>query len=285
MIPPRFVDAHVHFWDPRRLDYAWLPSVPPLHRPFLPGDLVDAAGTAQAEALVFVECGRQADQSVDEARWITELAVREPRLRAIVAHASLERGAGVETELAALAALPLVKGVRRLLQDEPDDEFCLRPAFVDGIRRLARFGFSSDLCIRHPQLPAVTELVRRCPEVSFVLDHLAKPAIRDRQLDPWRGHLAELARLPNVVCKISGLTTEADPAHWQPADLRPYLQHALECFGFERVLFGGDWPVATLATTYPRWLETIAETFAEATEAQREALFRANARRVYRFAL
>ena len=281
---PRLVDAHVHFWDPRRLDYSWLPSVPPLHRAFLPADYAAALPPVEVEAMIFVECGRAATQNLDEARWVSDLAKHEPRLRGIVAHVSLEDGPGIEADLAELAANPRVKGVRRLLQDESDPAFCLRPEFIDGTRRLARHGFSLDLCIRHAQLPSVTELVRRCPEVSFVLDHLGKPAIRDRQLDPWRAHLADLARLPNVWCKVSGLATEADPERWQPDDLRPYIRHAIDCFGFGRVLFGGDWPVATLATTYPRWVEALGAAVADAREDQRDALFRGNALRCYRLA-
>lgn len=276
-----FVDTHVHFWDPRRLNYSWLGSVPTLNRSFQPADLT-AASPVQPEAIVFVEAGRDPTQNVDEVRWIEELAARDPRVRGIVAHANLERGSTVLAELSALTKHPLVRGVRRLLQDESDPGFCLRPEFVEGTRQLARFGLSLDLCIRHHQLRSVTELVRRCPEVSFVLDHLGKPGIRDRQLDPWRGDLAELARLPNVRCKISGLVTEADLAAWCLADLRPYIRHAIDAFGFERVMFGGDWPVSTLATSYERWVETLAEAVSDATEAQRDALFRVNGTACYR---
>ncbi len=284
MSPPRVIDSHVHFWDPSTLPYPWLASVPRLNRSFLPSDLAADAGTVAIEALVFVEAGREPDRNLDEARWVTRLAEREPRIQAIVAHAPLELGAAVESDLAALASLPLVKGVRRLLQDEPDDRFCLRPGFVEGIRRLARFGFSADLCIYHRQLPAVLELVRQCPEIAFVLDHVAKPPIRDRLLDPWRSHLEDLARFPNVVCKISGMVTEADHAGWQPSDLRPYVEHVVDRFGFGRVLYGSDWPVATLATEYSRWVETLTDLLGGANSAERDAFFHGNARRCYRLA-
>lgn len=276
------IDTHVHLWNPERLRYGWLKNVPALNRPFLPADFRAASESAGLEKLIFVECGRDPDQGFEEASWVTDLAREEPRLAGIVAHAAVEKGGLVTGELQALARLPLVRGVRRLLQDEADPEFCLRRDFVAGVRGLAEFGFSFDLCIYHHQLAAVTELVRRCPEVTFILDHLGKPAVKDRLFEPWATRLRALATLPNVWCKLSGLTTEADPARWQPADLRPYLDHALDCFGYGRVMFGGDWPVSTLATTYPRWVEVVHDAVASAPETDRERLFRTNALACYR---
>ena len=283
MPPFPVIDGHVHFWDPARLHYAWLGSVPPLNRAFLPADFAAASPPVTVEGIVFVEAGRDPAQNLDEARWIAELAACEPRLRGMVAHVALERGAeAVRNDLAALAAIPLVKGVRRLLQDESDDAFCLRPAFVEGVQSLAPFGFTFDLCIYHRQLPAVIDLVRRCPKVTLVLDHLGKPDVRERRRDPWREHIRTLAALPNLWCKLSGLATEADHRGWQPSDLRPYLEHVIDSFGFDRVVFGGDWPVATLATTYPRWIEVVDAVVAGASEPDRRKVFRDNARRLYR---
>lgn len=284
MAPVPMVDSHVHFWNPQHLRYPWLQDVPALNRPFLPADLDEAARLAPAELrkIVFVEAGCEASLHLEEARWVTELAAREPRIRGIVANASVERGGVVREALAELARLPLVKGVRRLLQEEPDPAFCLQPAFVEGVRAVAEFGFTFDLCIFHHQLAAVIELVRRCPEVRFVLDHLAKPAAREQRLDPWRAGIRTLSALPNVVCKISGLATEADHTRWQPEQLRPYLEHVLDCFGFGRVLFGSDWPVATLAIRYARWVELVLEVAAAASDADRHRLFSGNAELCYR---
>ncbi len=291
MLPAAIVDAHVHFWQPTRLRYPWLAGVPALDRAWVPADFAAAcAGTGPGggtvERWVFVESGRDPVQNVEEAAWVSELAVDEPRIAAIVAHAAVERGAAVGDELDALARYPLVKGVRRLLQDEAEDAFCLRPGFVEGVRAVGERGWTFDLCIYHRQLPAVLELVRRCPGTVFVLDHAGKPAIRERRLDPWREQLRALASLPNVWCKVSGLATEADPAAWEPADLRPYLEHVLGCFGFGRTLFGGDWPVATLATEYRRWVGVVAElpVVVAATLAERQRLFADNAAAVYRLA-
>ncbi len=276
------IDSHVHLWDPARLRYPWLKDVPPLNRAFLPEHFREASAAAGLGKWVFVEAGRDPAQNVEEARWVSGLAKEEPRLAGIVAHAAVERGEGAVPELADLAALPLVRGVRRLLQDEPDPEFCLRPDFVAGVRAVARHGFTFDLCIRHPQLAAVTELARRCPEVTFILDHLGKPAIREGLFQPWAEDLGRLATLPNVWCKLSGLTTEADPLRWTPSDLRPYLDHAAQCFGPDRVMYGGDWPVSTLATSYPRWVGVMEDWMASASESERRRVFRENAVKCYR---
>jgi L-fuconolactonase len=276
-LPLSIVDAHVHFWNPQRLNYPWLAGLPALNRAFMPDAFSAAAGTADVGKMIFVECG--CDPTLKN--WISELATRETRIKGIVAHASLERGAAARSELAALALFPLVKGVRRNLQAETDAAFCLRPDFIYGVRLLAEFDFTFDLCVVHSQLPAVTELVCRCPEIHFILDHCGKPAIRDRQLDPWRQHLRELAALPNVVCKVSGLLTEADWANWQPAELQSYVRHAIDCFGFDRVLFGGDWPVLTLAGDYSRWLAALDFCLAGAGESDLQKLFQTNAEKIY----
>ena len=279
-LPEYIVDSHVHFWDPARLDYPWLTGVPALSRAFLPQDYAAATGAVKTGKMIVVEACCTPAQNRAEAAWMAQLAAREPRLKGIVAHASLEQGRPVRAELAALAQIPTVKGVRRNLQGEAAD-FCLQPDFVAGVRALAEFDFSFDLCLVHHQLPAVTELVRRCPEVNFVLDHGGKPAIRQRLFEPWAGQLKTLAALPNVCCKLSGLLTEADLAHWQPADLRPYVRHTAECFGFDRVLFGGDWPVLTLAGDFSRWLTVLDILLEEAGEADWRKMLQTNAERIY----
>lgn len=279
---PSIVDTHVHFWDPQHLRYAWLDALPELNRPFLPSDWAQAVGSLPIEKFIFVEGACESAQSLQEVRWIAEAAANEPRLAGIVAHAPLEKGSGVVKILEELARQPLVKGIRRILQGESDPEFCLQPSFVEGVQLLARFDFSFDVCIAAHQMPAVIELVRRCPQVRFLLDHLGKPAIREQRVEPWRGHLAELARLPNAWCKISGLVTEADHQAWNAADLAPYLEHALDCFGFDRVVFGGDWPVCTLATQYRRWVDTLLELLAGTPTTELTKLFHSNAERCYR---
>jgi L-fuconolactonase len=281
-LPFSIVDAHVHFWNPAKLNYPWLANVPALSCAFLPEHYSAATKTANVSKMVFVECGCAAAQSIDETNWISELAAHETRLKGIVAQASVEFGARVTGELTALAKNPLVKGVRRNLQAETDPYFCLQPNFVTGVHALAKFNFTFDLCIVHSQLPAVTQLVARCPEVFFVLDHCAKPAIRDKNLNPWRQHLRELAALPNVACKISGLVTEAHPVRCGALDLQPYVRHALDCFGFDRVLFGGDWPVCNLASSFENWLAALNAILTDEPETNLKKLFQTNAERIYR---
>jgi L-fuconolactonase len=275
------LDAHVHFWQPDALRYPWLDGLPALNRPFLPADYVAASGSLSIAGLIFVECGCAASQRLDEGAWVSELAKTEPRLKGIVAQAPVERGRAVREDLLALAANPLVKGVRRILQGEPDEEFCLRPGFVAGVQALAEFGFSFDLCLTRAQLPAATRLAERCPEVTFILDHCGKPDIRNRQLEPWRQDFRALAGLPNVCCKLSGLATEADCVRWCAEDLKPVVNHAVECFGCERLLFGSDWPVATLATDLPRWAQTLRELL-PVSEIDLAQVFHHNAARIYR---
>jgi L-fuconolactonase len=275
------VDAHVHLWEVGRLRYAWLEQEPKLNRDFLIEDFRRACGPVEVAKLVFVQCDCDAAQAQAEVDWVAEVARTDARIRGIVAFAPLEKGAAAGDALAWLAAHPLVKGVRRLIQSEADPEFCVKPDFVRGVRSLAAHGLSFDLCVRHHQLAAAIRLVRLCPDVRFVLDHCGKPEIRSGRLEPWRAELRELSRLENVWCKLSGLVTEADHAGWKPADLRPYLDHAIGCFGLDRVMFGGDWPVSTLATDYPRWVAALDEALRGCTPDEAQRVYVRNAERCY----
>jgi L-fuconolactonase len=278
---PTFVDAHVHFWDAARLPYPWLAAVPTIAGPHTPVELAAEAGARLPAAMVFVESAVDPSRARDEVRWVETLATRERPIAAIVAQVAVDRGGETEAALAALAGQALVRGVRHNLQDHPDPATCLRPAFVAGVRRVGERGWTFDLCVKPPQLPACIELVRTCPGTTFVLDHAGKPDIRHGVLDPWRDHIAELARLPNVVCKLSGLVTEADPATWTPATLWPYVDHLLTCFGAERLLFGSDWPVVNLAASYRRWLEVALELLDPLSAGERAAVMGDNTRRIY----
>lgn len=274
-----YVDAHVHFWDQRVMPYPWLAGVPAIAGPHTPAELRAEAGSAMPEKIVFVECGAP---WLDEVKWIEKLAASEPRIAGIVAKCMVNEDAATTKAIAELKRHPLVRGVRHLIQDETDPEFCVRPEFLDGVRQVGAAGLSFDLCCRHHQLPAVIRLVQVCPGTRFVLDHFGKPDIRAGRLDPWRAHLRELAALPNVDCKLSGLITEADHASWTAAGLRPFVEHALAAFGPARLLFGGDWPVARLAGNYTRWLDTARELVSHLPSVEQDAVFRRNALRVYR---
>jgi L-fuconolactonase len=280
-----FVDSHVHFWDNARIPHPWLVGAPDIAGPHTPTEFVSEAAPRLPQPIVFVEAGAAPSQGLAEVRWVEDLAARGPRQLAIggiVAYAAVDQGGEAESALDALRARPLMRGVRQLIQDEADPRFCLRKAFVAGVQSVGARGLSFDLCARAPQLGAVTELVRLCPDTSFVLDHAGKPDVRGGLLDPWRAHIAELARLPNVVCKLSGLVTEADPAGWTVAQLRPYVEHLFATFGPDRLMFGSDWPVVKLAASYQRWLDTVLELIPPLPTAQQQELLCGTARRVYR---
>jgi L-fuconolactonase len=274
-----FIDTHVHFWDQRILPYPWLVEVPAIAGPHTPAELRAEAATDHPVKMVFVECGAP---GLDELKWVTQLAAQEPRIAGIVAKIPVNAGAATTAAIAELQGNPLVRGARHLIQGEPDPDFCTRPEFVAGVRALGAAGLSFDLCCKHHQLAGVVRLVRTCPGTRFILDHFGKPDIRAGLLEPWRRHITDLAALPNVDCKLSGLITEADPATWTIDQLRPYVDHVLATFGPHRLLFGGDWPVVKLAGSYPRWLDTARTLVSHLSPLARAAIFHDNAIRVYR---
>ena len=273
------IDSHLHLWDPQRLSYPWL--FDPLDRPFLPADFQAASAGVDIEALVFLECAAETRLAFDEAQQVLAWAKEEPRIAAMVCNAALEQGDAVRADLERLAATDKVRGIRRIYQDEPDPEFCLRPDFVTGVRALADYGLSFDLCLKHPQLLATIGLVDACPNVSMVLDHIAKPGIAAGLMQPWADQMRDLARRENVVCKLSGVATEA-AADWTRDTLRPYMEVALECFGPSRIMFGGDWPVSTLRLTYPGWVALVDEVIADLSEAEQRQIYCDTARAFYR---
>lgn len=227
--------------------------------------------------MVFVQADCRDDQALDEAVWIQEASDHGLPIFAAVAHAPLE--SDCLDHLMVLTDLPIVSGVRRLLQGEPEG-FALQPAFIAGVRLLERFEFSMDLCIRAPQLAEATQLVRDCPNVRFVLDHVGKPRVEADAFAAWAADLGALAALPNVWCKLSGLATEAGPAMRTSTALRPWLAHALEVFGPERCMFGSDWPLLTEVSSYEGWVEAV-DAVLDGDDGARESVFGGTARRVY----
>ena len=276
------VDTHVHLWHPEQLRYPWLSEVPTLNRPYLLKDYTEAYGALDIESIVFVQCDTHPDDGLKETNWVTDLATRvDPRIQGIVAWAPLEEGEQVAPFVEKLAENPLVKGIRRLIQSESVD-FCVQPNFVSGIKTLSRYGLSFDICIFHPQLANAIRLVEQCPYVQFILDHIGKPDIKNQLFDPWKQEIETLASFPNVHCKISGLVTEADFEAWTPADLQPYIEHVISCFGFDRVIYGSDWPVSTQASDYSRWVQTLKEAVSGCSSEALGNLFRGNAIKFYR---
>ena len=241
------IDSHQHFWSYSPEEYPWIKPEWPIRRSFLPEALAVELKACQIDGCVAV----QARQTLAESEWLLDLADRAPFIKGVVGWVDL-RAPDVAEPLGRLSAHPKFVGVRHVLQDEPDDNFMLHPHFQRGISQLRQFDLKYDLLIFPKQLPAAIKLVSAFPEQPFVLDHIAKAPIKDGTLDPWRGNLQKLARLPNVCCKVSGLITEADWKSWQPGQIKPYLDVVFEAFGPDRVMFGSDWPVALLAGTYRR---------------------------------
>ncbi len=279
------IDSHLHIWDPAYFRMRWVDGNPTLEQPYGPVEYRQHTAGIDIEAMIYLQVDVDPAYALLEAQWVVDRAAEDPRIRAMVPWAPLEDGDRARSFLNALVAVsPLVKGIRRLLQAEADPAFCLRPGFVRGVQLLADYGLSFDLCINASagQFPSIIGLVERCPQVSFVLDHIGKADIKGRVLDPWREQIAALAAFPNVMCKISGLVTEADPAGWTPDDLAPYVNHTIAVFGEDRVMFGGDWPVALLASSYRRWVETLDGLTAHLSPEARRKLWAENARRFYR---
>jgi L-fuconolactonase len=231
---------------------------------------------------VFVQADCERDRGMDEVEWVEGLAARRGWIAAIVAFAPMDAGAATVSVLDALAGRPLVRGVRHLIQGESDPGFCLSPAYVEGVRSCGERGLSFDLCVRHPQLSSVVELVSRCPGTSFVLDHAGKPDLRSAPPESWRAHMAELGAFPNVTCKVSGLVTEAGSAALDTGRFVPTISHLLETFGPSRLLFGSDWPVMKLASPYLTWLTMARSLLSHLSAGEQAAIFSDNAGRVYR---
>ncbi|HET9108594.1 MAG TPA: amidohydrolase family protein [Steroidobacteraceae bacterium] len=277
----KVIDTHAHFWDVEMLRYPWIEPGSIFDRTYPLAAYLRASAGAPIERIVFVEADAHPSCSLREAQWVQQLSLVDPRIQGIVARATLTGNEKLHSDLDAVAALPLAKGIRDNIQDHPPG-FAVHPAFVQGVKAVQQHGMHFELCLRHHQLAETIELVSRCPEVSFVLDHCAKPDILRGEREPWLSQIRKIASLPNVVCKISGLVTEADWERWAPDQILWYARHAADAFGPERILFGSDWPVNEAAGGYMKWY-LLAETLAAPwSEAERENFFYRNAERVYR---
>ena len=277
------IDTHLHIWNVDNLDYPWLEDVPPLNRTFLIDDYHAATKNFNIEEMVFVQCEAEFSQYREEVEWVSSIArEQEPRVKGIVAWAPLEKGEAAREDLDWLAGNPLVKGVRRIIQFEPDLEFCLQTDFIAGVRLLAEYGLTFDICIDYRHYENTIKFIDQVPDVPMILDHIGKPGIKDGRLDPWRHQVRRMAAFPNIHCKVSSLATEADHENWTVDGLRPYVDHIFECFGFDRTVFGGDWPVSTLAASFDTCVTTLEEIVRGASEEELTKLFHDNAARFYR---
>lgn len=278
------VDSHLHLWDPTHFRMPWLDGNDVLDKPYLLPEYHQHTAGVEIEAMVYLQVEVAPAYGLLEVEWVVDRAAEDPRIKAIVAWAPCEYGQQSRAYLERLVQIsPLVRGVRRLIQGE-ELGFARDPRFVEGVRILPDYGLTFDICVKHPQLPETIDLVRQCPNVSFILDHIGKPDIAAGVVDPWRAQIRELAAFPNVICKVSGMVTEADMSGWTPDDLRPYVEHVLESFGEDRVAYGGDWPVAYQASEYPRWVHTLDALTASLSPSARRKLWSETAKRFYRIA-
>lgn len=240
------VDAHQHFWELGRFRYDWpTPDLEPIYRDFRPADLkphLEACGIAGTVVV-------QAHQSVAEAQWLLELAAKHAWIRGVVGWVDLT-APEVGEVLDRLRADRRFVGVRHLWHNEARADWILQPTVIRGLRELARRGLTFDLLVRPRELAYVPAVARAVPDLRLVVDHIGKPPIGQGVLEPWLERLKAAAAFPQVWCKVSGLVTEADWATWKPSDLRPYVERVVELFGFQRLMFGSDWPVCTLAGRY-----------------------------------
>ncbi|KAA6458648.1 amidohydrolase [Acidobacteria bacterium AB60] len=272
------IDAHHHLWKHNRHDYGWMDSeaLRPLRRDYLPSDLVDATQSSGVGGTIAV----QARQSLTETEWLLQLAAKNPLIRGVVGWVPLCLP-DVSHMLEPLAANPKLRGVRHVVQDEPDPLFLLREDFNQGVAQLQPLGLVYDILIFERHLPQAIAFVDNHPNQVFVLDHVAKPRIKENLLQPWADHIRELAKRENVYCKISGMATEADWTRWSVQQLRPYFDVVLAAFGPRRLMFGSDWPVLTLAADYATWVDTFRSFIAGLSADEQERISSGSAREAY----
>ena len=274
------IDAHHHFWKYDPVRYSWMNErMEVLKKDYQPADLLVEIEKTGIDGVVSV----QADQSMLETDELLEHAARHDFIKGVVGWFPLA-DSSVEEVLSEYAHNHWLKGVRHVVQDEPDDRFILGNAFNEGIRKLEQFDLVYDILIYERQLAPSIEFVDLHPNLSFVLDHVAKPRIGDGVMDPWTEQMLELARRENVTCKLSGMATEANWTEWTLDGLRPYMEVALDAFGPDRLMFGSDWPVARLAVDYEPWVSLCREFISTLSPHEREAIEGGNAIRAYRLA-
>lgn len=271
------LDSHQHFWNYDPAQHVWMTdAMAVLRRNYLPGDLKPLLDASGFDGTIAV----QARQMVEETEWLLKLADENDFIKGVVGWVDL-RSPKLREQLEQFSKHPKLRGVRHVVHDEPDDHFMLRPEFRRGIAQLQEFGLTYDLLLFPKHLPVAVELVREFPNQPFVLDHIAKPAIRDGRVSPWQEDLKRLAEFPNVWCKLSGLVTEAKWRQWQAQDFHRYLDIVIAAFGTERVMVGSDWPVCTLSGDYGSTMKIVMDYLQKFPNDVREGILGGNCARFY----
>ena len=262
------IDAHHHLWRYLPPGPAWMADgMEGLRRDFLIEDLRAVTAEVGVTGTIVVETER----TVEETGWLSQAAASDDLIRGVVGWAPLTSPA-VVAELERIASLPKMKAIRHPIHDESDDQFVLRDDFNRGVAALKQFDLRYDILIFERHLPQTIQFVDRHPDQVFILDHVAKPRIRDRAFSPWRENMRELARRSNVYCKVSGMVTEADWHTWSDESVSPYIEIVVEAFTPNRLMFGSDWPVMTLASSYGRWMATIQSAIAQLSVTEKERI-------------
>jgi L-fuconolactonase len=272
------IDSHHHFWNYNRVEYDWIDdSMKTIRADFLPGKLEQTIRSAGVDGVISV----QARQSVEETDWLLGMAHQNPFIKGVVGWLPL-MDEHLESWLEKYAAETSLKALRHVIQGEPDPEFVLRSDFNRGISLLKKYKLIYDILIIERQLPNTIRFIDQHPDQEFVLDHIAKPLIACNELSPWKENIHELAKRDHVSCKISGMVTEADFTDWSPEQLHPYFEVVLEAFGPERLLFGSDWPVCLVATTYQDWVNLVQKEISSLSETEQTKIMGGNAERIYK---
>ncbi|HEY1789790.1 MAG TPA: amidohydrolase family protein [Verrucomicrobiae bacterium] len=272
-----YLDSHQHFWHYHPAHQVWMTDqMNELRRDYLPDELEPLLAAIQFGGTIAV----QARQALEETEWLLQLSARYEIIKGVVGWVDLQSPV-LREQLESFAKNPKLVGVRHVVHDEPDDQFMLLPAFRRGIAQLKDFGLTYDLLLFPKHLPVAVKLAAEFPGQPFVLDHLAKPAIRDGQILPWAEDLKRLAEFPNVFCKLSGMVTEAKWKHWQARDFHRYLDIVLQAFGAERVMIGSDWPVCTLSGDYESTMRIVIDYVGWLPSEMREAILGGNCARFY----
>lgn len=272
-----FIDAHHHLWRYRDPGHPWMTDeMSSLRRDIGMEDLRKVATPSGITGTVVIEVERTAE----ETRWLVSMAASDDLILGVVGWVDLT-DSSVSTALEQLAELPKLKGVRHPIHDELDPNFVLREDFNQGIAALHVLGLTYDLLIFEDHLPQTINFVDRHPDQIFILDHIAKPRICDASIAAWRSNLFKLARRPNVYCKLSGIVTEAKWDRWTPQSIAPYIDTVLEAFGSRRLMFGSDWPIVTLASTYGQWVNTVRSAIAQLSTSEQQAILWRSATEAY----
>ncbi|HAH23128.1 MAG TPA: amidohydrolase [Prolixibacteraceae bacterium] len=271
------IDSHHHYWQYNPVEYDWIDdSMKAIRKDFLPQMLKKTIQEAGVDGVISVH----ARQSIEETDWLLDMAYENLFMKGVIGWLPLTQD-DIEVHLIKYSGEKLMKGVRHVLQGEPDPEFMLRSDFNRGISLLKKYSLVYDILILERQLPNTIRFVDQHPCQAFVLDHIAKPLIGRNELSPWKENIQELAKRNNVNCKLSGMVTEADYEHWTPEQLLPYFEVILEAFGPDRLLFGSDWPVCLVATNYKSWADLVRMNVSSLSVSEQTKIMGGNARRIY----